>query len=109
MAYFKICLRPDNQDPSIHIHLAITISAFCALLFIDTQNRSPYIDALKIFRAHFDLFDLVITDMTMPGLTGIALSQELLAIRPDIPIILCAGFSELVDEKQAREIGISFF
>ena len=66
-------------------------------------------DALEIFRAHPDAFDLVITDMTMPGLTGIELAQKLMSIRPDIPIILCTGFSELINEKRARELGIRQF
>lgn len=65
--------------------------------------------ALEIFRSQPDAFDLVITDMTMPNLTGMALAKELLAIRPDIPIILCTGFSELVSEKQAKETGIRKF
>lgn len=52
---------------------------------------------------------MVITDMTMPGLTGKELALELLAIRPDIPIILCTGFSEVVDENQAKAAGIREF
>lgn len=63
-------------------------------------------EALNLFRSTPQAFDLVITDMTMPGLTGKELSRELLAIKPDMPIILCTGFSELIDEKQAREDGI---
>jgi PAS domain S-box-containing protein len=51
-------------------------------------------------------FDLLITDMTMPHLTGLELTTKALAIRPDLPIILCTGFSELVNKEQARTIGI---
>ena len=51
-------------------------------------------------------FDLVVTDMTMPNMTGAELSQEFLKIRPDIPIILCSGFSELIDKDKAIDIGI---
>jgi CheY-like chemotaxis protein len=51
-------------------------------------------------------FDLLITDMTMPHLTGLELTTKVLAIRPDLPIILCTGFSELVNKEQARTIGI---
>jgi FixJ family two-component response regulator len=47
-----------------------------------------------------------ITDHTMPRMTGDTLAQELLRIRPDMPIILCTGFSELVTEERAKEIGI---
>ena len=49
--------------------------------------------ALEIFLSRPDRFDLVITDMTMPGMTGIDLSKEILGLRPAIPIILCTGFS----------------
>jgi PAS domain S-box-containing protein len=67
------------------------------------------LEALETFRAQPDGFDLVITDMTMPGLTGKELARELLALRPDIPIILCTGFSEVIDENQAKAAGIREF
>jgi len=67
------------------------------------------LEALEIFRTRPDDFDLVITDMTMPGLIGIDLSRECMKVRPDIPIILCTGFSDLIDEKQAAEAGIHSF
>ena len=63
-------------------------------------------EALETFRVQPDEFDLVITDMAMPGLTGHELAKELLAIRPDVPIILYTGYSDLIDEKQAKEAGI---
>ena len=53
--------------------------------------------------------DLVITDMTMQNMTGKDLAKELMSIRPDIPIILCTGFSEQIDEKRAEEMGINAF
>jgi CheY-like chemotaxis protein len=63
-------------------------------------------EALKLFNSDPQAFDLVITDMTMPGLTGRELARNLLSIRPDIPIILCTGFSEQTKGKQIMEIGI---
>lgn len=66
-------------------------------------------EALDLFRAQPSSFDLVITDQTMPVMTGEQLAHELLAIRPDIPIILCTGYSSTVNEDKAREIGISEF
>ncbi|MFA7061693.1 MAG: response regulator [Pedobacter sp.] len=66
-------------------------------------------DALKLFGSDPNAFDLVITDMTMPGLSGMELSGEFMAIRPDIPIILCTGFCEQINEKQAKERGIRNF
>lgn len=62
--------------------------------------------AWQIFSARPDDFDLIITDMTMPHLTGLELTLKILAIRPDIPIIMCTGFSELVNEEQAKEQGV---
>ena len=64
------------------------------------------LDALKTFRNHPHIYDLVITDMTMPGLTGKKLARELVNIRRNTPIILCTGFSEFINRKQARDIGI---
>jgi CheY-like chemotaxis protein len=71
--------------------------------------KTSSLEALEAFRAHPERFDLVITDMTMPGLTGKELAKELLALRPDIPIILCTGFSEVMDENQAKAAGIRGF
>ncbi|HIJ89816.1 MAG: GAF domain-containing protein [Desulfobulbaceae bacterium] len=51
-------------------------------------------------------FDLMITDMTMPGLTGFELARKALAISPDLPVILCTGFSELINKEQAQAMGI---
>jgi PAS domain S-box-containing protein len=69
-------------------------------------TKTSALEALGAFRSQPHAFDLVITDMTMPGLTGKELSKELMAIRPDIPVILCTGFSELIDVRQAKETGI---
>jgi PAS domain S-box-containing protein len=65
------------------------------------------IEALKLFRSQPDQFDLVITDLTMPKMTGDKLVKEILNIRSDIPIILCTGFSEKIDEKKSKAIGAS--
>ncbi|NTW88281.1 MAG: response regulator [Desulfobulbaceae bacterium] len=67
------------------------------------------LEALAYFRTHPDDFDLVITDMTMPGLTGREFARELLAIRPNIPIIMCSGFTEFISANEAREAGICEF
>jgi PAS domain S-box-containing protein len=63
-------------------------------------------DALEAFLDKPDAFDLVISDMTMPGLTGIELAQKMLAVRADLPIIICTGFSELQSDKQSQAAGI---
>ena len=66
-------------------------------------------EALALFRSEPDRFDLVITDMTMPKMTGDKLALELMKIRPDIPIVLCTGHSKLISEKKAMEMGIRAF
>ena len=72
-------------------------------------SRASSIEALKLFEARSRDFDLVITDMTMPQMTGDKLALKLLKIRPDIPIVLCTGFSERIGEKEARKLGIKQF
>jgi PAS domain S-box-containing protein len=68
--------------------------------------RTSPIEALEAFRAQPERFHLVITDMTMPKMTGIDLASEIKRIRRDLPIILCTGFSEMAILEKARAIGI---
>jgi CheY-like chemotaxis protein len=72
-------------------------------------SRTGSIEALDTFRDNPDNFDLVITDMAMPNMPGDRLSAELTKIRPDIPVLLCTGFSETVSEEKAASLGISGF
>ncbi len=67
------------------------------------------IEALRTFSEHPDGFDLVITDMTMPNMTGETLAGEIKKIRPNISILLCTGFSEGLSEERAADIGIKGF
>jgi len=63
-------------------------------------------EALQIFQSDPKGYDIIITDMTMPKMNGAELIQRIRGIRPDIPIILCTGFSELIDEEKALSLGI---
>ncbi len=65
--------------------------------------------ALTLFAAAPECFDLVITDQTMPKLTGIDLAREMLAIRPGLPIIMVTGHSDTVDQEKAKAVGIREF
>ncbi|NOX80717.1 MAG: response regulator [Deltaproteobacteria bacterium] len=67
------------------------------------------LEALALFRSQPDAFDLVITDQTMPEMTGVQLAGELLGVRPDLPIILCTGYSSKVDAGVAGDMGIRAF
>jgi len=69
------------------------------------ESETSPTEALAKFRSQPDKFDLVISDLTMPEMTGDRLVNEILKVRSDIPIILCTGFSEKVDEKKAKAIG----
>lgn len=73
-----------------------------------TVRRNGF-EALEIFQNTPGEFDLVITDQTMPGITGSDLSRRMLQIRPDISIILCTGYSTLIDEFSAKALGIKEF
>lgn len=64
------------------------------------------LEALRNFQKSPDDFDLLITDMTMPDMTGVELAQKILLQKPDFPIILCSGFNEQIDEQKAKAIGI---
>lgn len=72
---------------------------------INTTNDS--VKALELFTENPDNYDLVISDQTMPRMTGVELSKQIHAIRQDIPIILCTGFSEIINKKQKEELGVS--
>lgn len=74
---------------------------------VKVTNRSDV--ALQLFREHPNDFDLLITDMTMPHLTGLDLIEHVFAIRPDMPVILCTGFSELINREKATALGIHSF
>jgi CheY-like chemotaxis protein len=73
------------------------------------ETRTNSVEALELFNEKPDRFDLVITDMTMPNMTGDQLAKKMMKIRPDIPIILCTGFSERIDEVRSKEIGIKAY
>ncbi len=62
-------------------------------------------EALALFRNEPDNYNLVITDQTMPEMTGADLVKEIMAIRPETPIIICTGYSETIDEERAKTIG----
>ena len=75
----------------------------------DVVSRTSPIEALELFKAKPDFFDLVITDQTMPGMTGDALAKELMNVRPNLPVIICTGYSQTIDQERAKQIGIKAF
>jgi PAS domain S-box-containing protein len=91
----------DDEDQIVRM-----IQQMLERLGYHVTGRTSSIETLEAFRAAPDKFDLVITDMTMPNMTGIHLTQKLIEIRPDIPIIICTGFSEKISEHKAKAMGI---
>ena len=73
------------------------------------ETRTSSLEALELFRSKPASFDLIITDMTMPNMTGDQLALELMNIRPDIPVILCTGFSKKISDDTAPNTCIKAF
>ena len=69
------------------------------------ESTTDPVETLELFRSKPNQFDLVITDLTMPKMKGDRLLKEIRNIRSDIPVILCTGFSEKMDEEKAKELG----
>ncbi|PON19942.1 hypothetical protein C2W62_00140 [Candidatus Entotheonella serta] len=104
---YERILFVDDEEALVQV-----ASGMLTQLGYDFQAVNSSCEALAIFQAAPHDFDLVITDMTMPGLTGEALTHELRRLRPDIPIILCTlctGFSHVMDATKAQAVGIDAF
>ena len=94
----------DDEQPIVDI-----AKQMLEQLGYNVATRTSSLEALELFRTKPEEFDLIITDMTMPAMTGEELANEIMFIRPDIPIILCTGFSRRVTEKKAKAMGIQAF
>jgi PAS domain S-box-containing protein len=94
----------DDEPPIVDINGQILDNLG---YFVKTETDSTA--ALELFKSNPHHFDLVITDMTMPEMTGEKLAVELMKIRQDIPVILCTGYSSKISDKTAADIGIKAF
>lgn len=103
MGYERILLVDDEQ-PLVEIG-----KQMLERLGYKVDTRTSSIEALNLFKADPRRFDLVITDIVMPNMTGDRLADKLIGIRPDIPIVLCTGYSEKFTHKHASEKGIEAF
>jgi PAS domain S-box-containing protein len=74
---------------------------------VTTSTSAP--EALALFRAAPARFDLVITDHTMPAMTGETLAQEMRRLRPELPVIVCSGFSHTMNADRAQALGLDAF
>ena len=91
-----------DDEPS----LAISGKLILESIGYQVEAVTGSVEALEMFTDGPERFDLVITDMTMPRMTGKELAVRLINIRPDIPVILCTGFSSQIDEQKAADAGI---
>ena len=94
----------DDEDD-----VAQMMQSMLERLGYQVSSKTSSIEALEIFRTQPEKFDIVITDQTMPQMTGVELAKELMLIRPDIPVILCTGFSEMIAENNAKSLGIEAY
>jgi len=97
-------LLVDDQDMIVQIE-----KQMLERLGYYVTARASSTDALETFQMQPDKFDLVITDLTMPNMTGDKLAQKLMAIRPDIPVIICTGFSEKMSKEKVKSLRIKGF
>jgi len=91
-----------DDEPQVAHVLALMLDSLGYRAITHTSSR----EALRAFEGDPQAFDLVVTDMTMPEMTGDEFARATLRIRPDMPIILCTGFNEQMNEERARHIGI---
>jgi len=122
--YFPVCCEAEGEEPATLLRPSLPKGKERLLLVDDEEQVLGMLremteflgykvtcftdsrDAWEAFAREPGLFDLVITDQTMPGLTGDGLAAKILQLRPRCPIILCTGFSEVVSEEKARELGV---
>ncbi len=94
-----------DDEPAV----ADTSKRILESLGYQVEIRTDSHEALELFKTQPNAFDLIITDMTMPEMTGDRLAEAVLDVRPNIPVILCTGFSATIDEIKAKAIGVRAF
>jgi CheY-like chemotaxis protein len=90
--------EPNIVDISVHL---------LESLGYDITGVTDSVEAFDRFARSPEAYDLVITDMTMPTMTGDVLGQKILALRSDIPIVICTGYSEKLTEASIRSLGFA--
>jgi CheY-like chemotaxis protein len=96
----RILLVDDEEQIGAVIDAILSKNGYQVTTFADG------VQALEEFRENPDQFDLVITDMTMPSITGTELARKIMALRPQTPVILCTGQSEFINREKALAMGI---
>jgi len=99
----RILIVDDEESVARLEAQVLTRLGYTVIFYVSSQ------DALEAFKNNVNGFDLVITDMTMPEMTGDQLAGAILSIRPDMPVIICTGFSERINAERAEQIGVKGF
>ena len=106
-------IQDSNEGHILVVDDEESVAAYVAELMrmagYEVTIKTDSLEALALFRKNPQSFDIVITDQTMPDMTGAELAKNILQLRPDIPIILCTGFSEQINEQSAKLLGIQRF
>ncbi len=98
-----VCIVDDEQPILEIMQIGLENLGYNVTPFINAQ------DALDDFSHNVNKYDLIITDLTMPKMTGIEFVSKILEFKPNFPIIMCTGFSELINQKKAEALGIRAF
>lgn len=94
----------DDEEPIVQVNRELL-----ERLGYRVTGRTSSLEALELIKANPDRFDLIISDTTMPQMPGDKLASEILKIRPDIPIVLCTGYSERISAEKASRLGVKYF
>ena len=99
----EILVVDDEKLIAQHLYELLTHYDYQPCIVTDSQ------EALSIFNQAPDRFSLIITDQTMPNMSGLQLVEKIRHIRPDTPVIICSGYSEDINAESAREKNIVYF
>ena len=94
----------DDEETLVHM-----VQKYLISLGYTVKGFSRSLEAVAYFSDHPNQFDLILTDLNMPGLTGLEVSEKILGIRKDIPIVLCTGYSKNITREKLRSTGIRAF
>ena len=90
-------------------HLVFLMKTILGRLGYKVTALTNSLEALNLFKKDPQRYDLIITDLTMPHLTGDRLASEVIAIRPDMPVIIATGYADAVDSEKVKQSGIKGF
>ncbi len=99
----RILVVDDDHDIALMCKEGLELLGYDAHVFFSST------EALDFFHGNMDRVDLVILDQTMPGITGFELAKKMMALRPDLPVILCSGYSATITKEMIKSVGIRRF